>query len=143
MIEKFFKKKKLKYWTKRNRKIGGRSFNITNGAFGGTLLVSPYTALHCKVECALFSRASTSLHNISCTALHYIVATELHCTTMLYTIKEILKDLPTVYFLNFRYWCFCQKWFWYNVNLVFECLRPLDLWKIRHGFFTYPEILFS
>ena len=31
------KKIKKKYWTKRNRKMGGRSFNITNGAFGGTL----------------------------------------------------------------------------------------------------------
>ena len=32
------KVKKIKYWTKRNRKMGGRSFNSTRGAFGGTLL---------------------------------------------------------------------------------------------------------
>ena len=30
-------KKNLKDWTKWNRKIGGRNFKITNGAFGGTL----------------------------------------------------------------------------------------------------------
>ena len=28
-------KKNLKYWTKRNRKKGGSSFNSTSGAFGG------------------------------------------------------------------------------------------------------------
>ena len=30
-------KKNLKDWTKWNRKMGGRSFNITSGAFGDTL----------------------------------------------------------------------------------------------------------
>ena len=38
-----FPPKNLKDWTKWNRKMGGRSFNITSGAFGDTLLLSHQT----------------------------------------------------------------------------------------------------
>ena len=38
MVLKKFKPKNQKYWTKRNRKMGGRSFNVISGAFGGTLI---------------------------------------------------------------------------------------------------------
>ena len=36
-IQQKFQKKNLKDWTKWNRKMGGRSFNITSGAFMETL----------------------------------------------------------------------------------------------------------
>ena len=38
MVEKNSKKKNLKGWTEWNRKMGGRSFIVTSGAFGDTLL---------------------------------------------------------------------------------------------------------
>ena len=40
-----FQKKNLKDWTKWNRKMGGRSFNITSGAFKDTLM---HSRLVCK-----------------------------------------------------------------------------------------------
>ena len=38
--KKISEEKNLKDWTKWNRKMGGRSFNITSGAFGDTLMYS-------------------------------------------------------------------------------------------------------
>ena len=40
-VKKISNKKNLKDWTKWNRKMGGKSFNITSGAFKDTLLSRP------------------------------------------------------------------------------------------------------
>ena len=47
-----FQKKNLKYWTKWNKKMGGRSFVTTSGVIGTLYCAVPHTAvLHgCGVE---------------------------------------------------------------------------------------------
>ena len=43
-VKKNFQKKNLKYWTKWNRKMSGRSCFITSGAFGHGLVCSVYNS---------------------------------------------------------------------------------------------------
>ena len=70
--KKKFQKKNLKFWTKRNMKMGGISFNSTSGAFGGTLLcrclwvyLAPYA---CGKECGIvYALATTSTRHVHCT----------------------------------------------------------------------------